>query len=84
MTMEPDFCSLGGRATREQIGIAAKTRGGDQPDLAWPMLTVLAERRGSSFGAAVAIYAGGIDKRIACVISSGGWGHGHHHHHRGW
>ena len=31
---------------------------------------------GSSFGAAVAIYAGGVDKRIACVISSGGWGHG--------
>jgi pimeloyl-ACP methyl ester carboxylesterase len=24
----------------------------------------------------VAIYAGGIDKRIACVMSSGGWGHG--------
>jgi hypothetical protein len=31
---------------------------------------------GSSFGAAVAIYAGGVDERIACVISSGGWGHG--------
>jgi hypothetical protein len=31
---------------------------------------------GSSFGAAVAIYAGGVDKRIACVMSSGGWGHG--------
>jgi hypothetical protein len=31
---------------------------------------------GSSFGAAVAIYAGGVDARIACVISSGGWGHG--------
>ena len=31
---------------------------------------------GSSFGAAVAIYTGGIDKRFACVISSGGWGHG--------
>jgi len=31
---------------------------------------------GSSFGAAVAIYAGGIDERIGCVISSGGWGHG--------
>src|SRR4051794_17549257 len=29
---------------------------------------------GSSFGGAVAIYAGGVDKRIACVISSGGWG----------
>jgi len=31
---------------------------------------------GSSFGAAVAIYAGGVDKRIGCIISSGGWGHG--------
>lgn len=31
---------------------------------------------GSSFGAAVAIYAGGIDDRFNCVISSGGWGHG--------
>ena len=31
---------------------------------------------GSSFGAAVAIYAGGVDKRFACVVSSGGWGHG--------
>jgi hypothetical protein len=31
---------------------------------------------GSSFGAAVAVYAGGIDKRIAAVISSGGWGDG--------
>jgi len=31
---------------------------------------------GSSFGAAVAIYAGAIDPRVAGVISSGGWGHG--------
>jgi len=31
---------------------------------------------GSSFGAAVAVYAGGVDQRIAAVISSGGWGHG--------
>ena len=31
---------------------------------------------GSSFGAAVAVYAGAVDPRIACVISSGGWGHG--------
>ena len=31
---------------------------------------------GSSFGAAVAIYTGGIDKRVAAVISSGGWGDG--------
>lgn len=31
---------------------------------------------GSSFGAAVAVYAGGTDKRVAAVISSGGWGDG--------
>ena len=31
---------------------------------------------GSSFGAAVAIYAGGVDPRVAAVISSGGWGDG--------
>jgi uncharacterized protein len=31
---------------------------------------------GSSFGAAVAVYAGGVDARVAAVISSGGWGDG--------
>jgi pimeloyl-ACP methyl ester carboxylesterase len=31
---------------------------------------------GSSFGAAVSIYAAGVDSRVAAVISSGGWGHG--------
>ena len=31
---------------------------------------------GSSFGAAVAVYAGGVDERIAGVISNGGWGDG--------
>jgi pimeloyl-ACP methyl ester carboxylesterase len=31
---------------------------------------------GSSFGAAVAVYAGGIDGRIAAVVSASGWGHG--------
>ena len=31
---------------------------------------------GSSFGAAVAIYAGGADARVTAVISSGGWGDG--------
>jgi pimeloyl-ACP methyl ester carboxylesterase len=31
---------------------------------------------GSSFGAAVAIYTGGADSRVAAVISSGGWGNG--------
>jgi len=31
---------------------------------------------GSSFGAAVAVYAGGVDQRIAAVVSASGWGHG--------
>ncbi|MCX7310299.1 MAG: alpha/beta fold hydrolase [Alphaproteobacteria bacterium] len=31
---------------------------------------------GSSFGAAVAVYVGGVDSRVAAVISSGGWGDG--------
>jgi alpha/beta superfamily hydrolase len=49
-------------------------------------LTFLAQHRsvdpdriaviGSSFGGAVAVYAGGVDQRIAAVVSNGGWGHG--------
>ncbi len=31
---------------------------------------------GTSFGAAVAVYTGGVDERVAAVISSGGWGDG--------
>ncbi len=31
---------------------------------------------GHSFGAAVAVYAAGVDKRIAACVSSGGWGNG--------
>ena len=31
---------------------------------------------GASFGAAVSIYTGGADERVAAVISSGGWGNG--------
>jgi alpha/beta superfamily hydrolase len=31
---------------------------------------------GSSFGAAVAVYTGGVDARVAAVISQGGWGNG--------
>jgi len=31
---------------------------------------------GTSFGGAVAVYAGGIDRRIAAVVSNGGWGDG--------
>ncbi len=31
---------------------------------------------GSSFGGAVAVYAGGVNPRVAAVVSNGGWGHG--------
>jgi uncharacterized protein len=31
---------------------------------------------GSSFGAAVAVYAAGVDERLGAAISSGGWGDG--------
>ena len=31
---------------------------------------------GQSFGAAVAIYTAGVDKRVAACVSSGGWGDG--------
>jgi hypothetical protein len=31
---------------------------------------------GSSFGGAVAVYTGGVDDRVAAVISNGGWGNG--------
>src|SRR5262249_59027720 len=31
---------------------------------------------GSSFGGAVAVYTGGVDQRVAAVISKGGWGDG--------
>src|SRR5215813_10001904 len=31
---------------------------------------------GHSFGAAVAVYAAGVDPRIAACVSSGGWGDG--------
>ncbi len=31
---------------------------------------------GSSFGGAVAVYAGGTNPRVAAVVANGGWGHG--------
>src|SRR6202012_4235184 len=31
---------------------------------------------GSSLGGAVAVYAGGVNPRVAAVVSNGGWGHG--------
>src|SRR4051812_35503716 len=40
------------------------------------MSILLALMIGSSFGAAVAVYCGGVDRRVAAVVSSGGWGDG--------
>src|SRR5262249_32290077 len=31
---------------------------------------------GTSFGGAVAVYTGGVDERVAAVVSNGGWGNG--------
>src|SRR5206468_10922964 len=31
---------------------------------------------GAGFGAAVAVYTGGVDQRIAACVSAGGWGDG--------
>jgi dipeptidyl aminopeptidase/acylaminoacyl peptidase len=44
----------------------------DRPDIDPKRIGVF----GHSFGAAVAVYVAGTDKRIAACISSGGWGHG--------
>jgi uncharacterized protein len=54
-------------ATREALTMLAAHRHVD------PARIALA---GSSFGAAVAVYAGGVDPRVAAVISASGWGHG--------
>jgi pimeloyl-ACP methyl ester carboxylesterase len=58
----------------------------DQVSAVSQALSLLAQHRqvaparigvmGSSFGAAVAVYAGGVDQRIAAVVSASGWGHG--------
>jgi dipeptidyl aminopeptidase/acylaminoacyl peptidase len=44
----------------------------EQPEVAPDRIGVI----GSSFGGAVAVYAGGVDERVGAVISSGGWGDG--------
>ena len=54
-------------AVREALSLLAQ-----HPQVAPSRIAVL----GSSFGAAVAVYAGGVDARIAAVISASGWGHG--------
>ncbi len=43
-----------------------------RPDIDGSRIAVL----GHSFGAAVAVYTGGVDERAAAVVSIGGWGNG--------
>ena len=74
------------RCCGESEGVRAQIRCFDQVADTKNAFTFLAKRPeidparigviGHSFGAAVAIYAAGIDERFACVISTCGWGHG--------
>jgi len=74
------------RCCGESEGVRGQVRCFDQVADTRNALTFLAARPeidpqrigviGHSFGAAVAIYAAGVDERIACAISSCGWGHG--------
>ncbi len=74
------------RCCGESEGERAQVRCFDQVADAKNALTFLQAREevdpkqigvlGHSFGAAVAVYAAGVDERFACVISSCGWGHG--------
>ncbi|HXQ51839.1 MAG TPA: alpha/beta hydrolase [Stellaceae bacterium] len=74
------------RGCGESEGTAARVVCLEQVEDARNALSYLASRRdidstriavaGSSFGAAVAVYSGGVDERFAAVISNGGWGDG--------
>jgi hypothetical protein len=74
------------RCCGESEGVRGQVRCFDQVADTKNALTFIAARPeiesqrigviGHSFGAAVAIYAAGVDERIACAISSCGWGHG--------
>ncbi|MCQ4159038.1 alpha/beta hydrolase [Roseomonas sp. GC11] len=74
------------RCCGESEGERAQVRCFDQVADAKNAMTFLAQREevdparigvvGHSFGAAVAVYAAGVDQRFACVISSCGWGDG--------
>jgi pimeloyl-ACP methyl ester carboxylesterase len=55
------------KATSDALGLLAQHSNVDRERIA-----VI----GSSFGAAVAVYCGGVDARVAAVISASGWGHG--------
>jgi uncharacterized protein len=74
------------RCCGESEGERAQVRCFDQVADTKNALTFLAAREevdparigviGHSFGAAVAVYTAGVDSRVACVISSCGWGDG--------
>ncbi|MEI9430254.1 alpha/beta hydrolase [Mesorhizobium sp. Cs1299R1N3] len=74
------------RCCGESEGERAQVRCFDQVADAKNALTFLTSRpeidarrigiTGHSFGAAVSVYTAGVDERVACVISSCGWGHG--------
>lgn len=74
------------RCCGESDGERAQVRCFDQVADTKNALTFLAAREevdparigviGHSFGAAVAVYTAGVDSRVACVISSCGWGDG--------
>jgi alpha-beta hydrolase superfamily lysophospholipase len=54
-------------ATSDALGMLAQ-----HPNVDGARIALL----GSSFGAAVVVYTGGVDKRVAAVVSASGWGHG--------
>lgn len=54
-------------ATREALSFLAQ-----HPNVDGARIAIM----GSSFGAAVVVYTGGVDQRVAAVISASGWGHG--------
>jgi pimeloyl-ACP methyl ester carboxylesterase len=74
------------RCCGESEGERAQVRCFDQVADAKNAITFLAAREeidptrigliGHSFGAAVAVYTAGVDDRVACVVSSCGWGDG--------
>ncbi|HEX7930596.1 MAG TPA: alpha/beta fold hydrolase, partial [Sphingomicrobium sp.] len=74
------------RCCGESEGERAQVRCFDQVADAKNALTWLAKRpevdperigiTGHSFGAAVAVYTAGVDQRVACCLSSCGWGDG--------
>lgn len=74
------------RCCGESEGARAQVRCMDQVADAKNALTFLAKRpevdperigiTGHSFGAAVSVYTAGVDERVACCLSSCGWGDG--------